>query len=99
MTNDISLENIKKIVGKVKHPTINETLLNLGIIKEIKIKNNKANIVLAFPFENIPIKEQLIESVKKPLEKLKIDVSIKIIVMDHKELQKFLIAEQKYWEV
>jgi len=97
MTVNMSLDNIKKLLEGVKHPSINDTLSNLGIIKEVEIEGNKAIIALAFPFENIPIKDDLIRIVKKPLSGLKMDIEIKIITMNEKELQKFLNLEQKNW--
>ncbi len=97
MTINISSDNIKKLLGKVKHPSINDTLLSLGIIKGIEVKGDKITIILAFPFENIPIKEDLIKLVKEPLDKLKINIEIKTITMEEKELQKFLSSEQKNW--
>jgi len=98
MTNNISPDAIKKLLEGIKHPAIDETLLNLGIIKDIKVEGNKAIIVVAFPFENIPIKEQLIELVKEPLAELKLNIEIKITVMEEKELQNFLAREQKHWK-
>jgi len=95
--NNISLNKIKKILKPIKHPAINDTLFNLGIIKNIEIKNSQLTILLAFPFANIPIKEKLIALVKEPLIGLGLDIRIKTSVMNQKELQKFLTREQKYW--
>ena len=98
MATNISSDKIKKILGKLKHPSIDRTLIELGMIKDIKVKNNKATITLAFPFEGIPIKNYLIDSVKTPLSKLGVDIEIKTTVMNQKELQKFLNAEQRHWK-
>ena len=98
MDSKISEEAIKNALKEVKHPAIDSTLFDLGIIKDIKIKDRKVIITLAFPFENIPIKENLISSVKKPLDKLGIGTEIKITTMDNKEVKKFLAAEQSYWK-
>jgi len=98
MTNNVSLNNIKKLFKEIKHPFIDSTLFELGIIKNVKTKNNKLIILLAFPFENIPIKEQLIKLVKKPLSEFKIDFKIEKTIMNQKELQKFLNIEQKHWK-
>jgi len=94
---DNSLSNIKKLLKEVRHPFIDSTLFELGFFKSIEKKNNKLIIVLAFPFENIPIKDQLIALVKGPLNKLNLDIKIKITVMNQKELQNFLNKEQKNW--
>ena len=98
MATDISSDKIKKILGKLKHPSINRTLVELGMIKDIKVKNNKATITLVFPFEGIPIKDYLIDSVKTSLSKFGVNIEIKTTVMNQEELQKFLDIEQRYWK-
>lgn len=97
MSDRVSENIIKDALKEIKHPAIDTTLLDLGIIKNIKAEKNKAIITLSFPFGNIPIKEQLINLVKEPLAKLSIDAEIKITTMDKDELEKFLAAEQSYW--
>jgi len=97
MTVNVSSDTIKKLLEKVKHPSIDDTLLNLGIIKNVEVEGNKVIITLAFPFENILIKELLVNLVKEPLDRLKMDIEIKTTTMDKKELQKFLNLEQKNW--
>lgn len=98
MDNKLSPDIVKDILKEVKHPAIDSTLFNLGIIKDVKVEDNKAIISLAFPFENIPIKEKLINLVKKPLIKAGMNTEIKITTMNEKELQEFLIAEQIHWK-
>ena len=98
MSAKISEDTVKNALKEIKHPAVDSTLFELGIIKDVKVENNKAVITLAFPFENIPIKEQLINLVKEPLVKLSIDTEIKITTMDEEELQRFLTAEQSHWK-
>ncbi len=98
MINNTSSEDVKELLKGIKHPAIDETLLNLGMIKDIKVEGNKAIIVLAFPFLNIPIKDQLIELIKEPLTKLKMDIKIETTIMDKKELEDFLAKEQENWK-
>ena len=38
---NISSHRIKELLKGIRHPAINDTLLNLGIIKNIKVKDNK----------------------------------------------------------
>ncbi|MEX2703661.1 MAG: iron-sulfur cluster assembly protein [Candidatus Freyrarchaeum guaymaensis] len=98
MVDDISEEEAVKVVSQVIHLAIDCTLVDLGIVKKIKVENNKVFVTLAFPFPNIPIKEYLINSVKEPLEKLGAEVEIKTRVMTPEELEAFLEMEQKHWK-
>lgn len=98
MNKNISKQNLRQVLSKVKHPAIDHTLIELGILKSITIKNGKAELVLAFPFLGIPIKDILINSVQEPIEKMGIEVEVKTTVMNQKELQKFLTMEQEAWK-
>jgi len=47
----------------VKHPAIDRTLTELGILKDITVEGDTVFVTLAFPFPGIPIRELLVESV------------------------------------
>ncbi len=98
MQNDISKEKIIKVITQIKHSAIDCTLVELGIIKDFKIDKNKVLITLAFPFEDIPIKDYIIMSIEVPLQKMGLKVDIKESVMNEKEAEKFLEMEAKYWK-
>jgi len=70
MSKNFTKENIRKAIAGIKHPAIDHTLLDLRIIKDINIENDKAKIVLTFPFPNIPIRDYLINSLREPIDKL-----------------------------
>ena len=97
MTKNISEKDIFNLVDEVKHPAINRTLRELGIVKDISIKDNKVLITMALPFPNIPIIDQLVSSIKEPIEKLGVEVEVKQTVMNHEELQTFLKMEADGW--
>lgn len=97
MSKNISEQDVRKVLAWVKHPMIDRSLLDLGIIKDIRVESDKIEITLAFPFPNIPIQKQLISSVREPMTKLGAEVEVKITVMNQEELQKFLAMEQDAW--
>jgi len=97
MAKNISEKDILNLLDKVKHPAINCTLRELGIIKDISIKDNKVLITMALPFPNIPIIDQLVSSIKEPIEKLGVEVEVKQTVMNQEELQVFLKMEEEGW--
>ena len=98
MGTSISEENIRKAIAGIKHPAIDHTLLELGMVKAINIENDKATITLAFPFANIPIEDYLINSVREPIKKLGVKVEMRVTVMNQEELQNFLAMEQEFWK-
>ena len=97
--NDISEEKVRNAVAQVKHPAIDRTLMELGILKDITVEGDTVFVTLAFPFPGIPIRELLIESVRKPVEKLGAKVEVKTTVMTAEELQAFLAMEQEAWRL
>jgi len=97
MANNFSEEYIRREVANVMHPTINCSLVELGIVKNIEIKTGKVIITMAFPFPNIPIADYLVDSVKESIEEIDAAVEIETVVMTKEELQKFLALEKKNW--
>lgn len=98
MGKSISEEDIRKAIAGIRHPAIDHTLLDLGIIKSIDTENGKATITLAFPFPNIPIKDHLINSVREPVEKLGLEVEMRVTVMSQEERERFLAMEERAWK-
>ena len=97
MTADISEEEVQELVGQVKHPAINLSLVELGIVRDITVEGNKVFLTFAFPFPNIPIKGMLIKSVRDPLEEMGAILEVKETVMDQNQLQRFLALEKDNW--
>ncbi len=91
-------EEVKEIVGKVMHPEVNASLVELGMIENIKMKGNKVSLTMVFPFAGVPIKYMLMESIKEPLEQQGLEVEINERTMNEDELQKFLKMEQEKWK-
>jgi len=91
-------KKIEEILTKIKHPAINRNLVDLGIIRDFSVKGDKVKIIFAFPSPNVPIKEQIIQSVREPIEKTGLSFKAETTVMNQEELQKFLTLEKKNWK-
>jgi len=98
MAKEILEKDVYKALGKIEHPAINSTLIDLGIIKEISTKENKVTIIIAFPFPNIPIGDYFVNSVREAIERLGAKPEIKITTMNQEEQKKFLAMEQENWK-
>ena len=98
MAENVSEQEIRKVIAEIKHSAIDCTLIDLGIIKDVSIDKKNVVVTLAFPFANIPIKDYLIMSVQVPLEKFGLDVEFKTTVMNQEEARRFLDMEEKYWK-
>jgi metal-sulfur cluster biosynthetic enzyme len=88
---------IVKTIESVQHPAIATSLVNLGILQDIDIEGDKVTATFVWPFENIPIKQQIINSVKEPLEKKGLKFEYNERIMNDEERKRFLELEKKYW--
>ena len=97
----ISKKEIENALKKIIHPEINFSLIELGMIKDIEIKNSKVSITFILPFLEIPIKNDLINLIKESIEKLdkNIKIKIKIAGMSKKEKEKFLKLANEGWAI
>jgi len=98
MVEKATEEQVRELLGNVKHPAIDRTLIDLGIVKSIAVDGNRVEILFAFPFPNIPIKDMLINSVTEPLVQRGMEVKVETTVMSQDELQKFLDMEREAWK-
>ena len=89
---------IVKIIESVQHPAIATSLVNLGILQDIDIENDTVKGTFVWPFANIPIKEQLINSIKAPLNAKGLRFEYDERIMDEAERERFLELEKKYWK-
>jgi metal-sulfur cluster biosynthetic enzyme len=60
---------IIQTIESIQHPAIATSLLNLGMLEDVDFEGNKVKATFVWPFDNIPIKDKLIDSVKLPLKK------------------------------
>lgn len=91
-------EEVKEIVGKVMHPEIDASLVELGMVENVEVKENKVSLTMVFPFAGVPIKHMLMESIREPLEQQGLEVEMSERTMSQDELQKFFKMEQEKWK-
>ena len=100
MANNFSEEYIRREIGNVMHPTIDCSLVELGIVKNIQIKPGGVIITMALPFADVPvsIKDYLVDSLRESIEEIEAVVEIETVMMTKEELQRFLALEKKNWK-
>ncbi len=99
MTKNVFEKSVHKVLMQVMHPEINHNLVNLGMIKNVTAKNNKVVLTLKLPFTHIPIKKDLIRSIKEAITRLNADVKIeiKLAEMNQKERARFMSMAGEAW--
>jgi|GEM_PF-585377 len=100
---NMAIENtkvkIEKALKKIEHPEISSTLFDLGMIKDIDIKEDKVTLILKVPMLDIPIKDYLINDIKSAVKKenKKVEVEINIEEMNEDERAKFMKEAKEAW--
>lgn len=89
----MTLEEVLNSIGQVGHPTINYSLLKLGIIKDLQLIRNTVIVTFVFPFAHIPIAEEIIRLVEDQIEQLGLDFEYNCRVMNDEERSLFLKLE------
>jgi len=90
-------EEVIKEISNIKHPAIDHFLLDLGIVKDVIVEDEKAKIVFAFPFPNIPIAEMLINSIAAPIKEIGLNFDHEVVIMTEDEKSKFMKMEIEGW--
>ncbi len=100
MTGNISEEDAHQAIGQVMHPEINRTLLELGMVKDITLKNDEVRLTLVLPFLGIPvsIKDDLMNSLRQAVMKLGVKIEVRVAEMNQEERLAFLAMEQENWK-
>jgi len=98
MEKNHSVEDITQAIANVMHPSIDRSLMDLGMIRDIALTGNTASLSLLLPFPGIPILSFLEKSLKESVIPLGVDLEIKIDQMNQEEIQNFLTMEKEAWK-
>ena len=92
--------DVEQALSDLMHPEINYSLINLGMIKDVVCEEDKAGLTLKLPFLGIPIKEDLIQSIKGALADLDkaVQVEINEEEMNQEERDKFMRMAKEGWK-
>ena len=100
VANNISLGDVQQEVAQVMHPAINRSLVDLGMVKDVALKDDVVTLTLVLPDLNIPasVKDHLINSLRTAVAKLGPEVEVEITKMNEEERYNFLAMEQENWK-
>ena len=100
MSNNVSEEDVRQAIKQVMHPEIDRTLVELGMVKDITLKDNEVTLTLMLPLLSIPvsIKDHLTNSLRQAVMKLGAEVEVSVAEMNHEDQLAFLAMEQENWK-
>jgi metal-sulfur cluster biosynthetic enzyme len=98
---ELTQSDIKQALSKVTHPEINYSLVDLGMIKDVVYEQSKVNLTLKLPFPQVPVKDLLIDIIKKTLSGLNSSIQVEINTeqMSQEERDKFVKMAKEGWKL
>lgn len=89
----------KRVLGALRgvmHPEIKRNLVELEMIRDVSVEDEKVTLTLALPFAKIPIKDDLVRLIKGAVAKLDatLEVEVNLIEMNQKERAAFMTASE-----
>ena len=97
---EISQKSVEKALSKLMHPEINYSLVDLGMIKDVALEQNKVMVTLIVPFLDVPIRDHLIQMIKESVSDLNetVETEINLQQMSQQERDEFRKKAKKGWK-
>ncbi|HEY84500.1 MAG TPA: DUF59 domain-containing protein [Chloroflexi bacterium] len=103
MTEAITQDNVMQMISQIEHPEIARTLVQLGMIQEVKYnqEEKEAILTLAFPIANIPesVRNYIANDIYQALQTKGVGLKVYLSVMDDQTRAKFMAQSQAYWKL
>ena len=93
----VSEQQILQALQRVKHPESDRNLMELGMIRDIRVDDKQVKFTLVLPFKNVPIKDQLVSEARAAVEKLPgvERVTVELAEMTQKERARFMSIQHE----
>lgn len=100
MEETISNADLMDAIKTIEHPEISKTLVELGMILDVAVRENNANVAMALPMLGIPeaVKNMLVESIRNPIENLGLQMNVEFFEMTQDVKDKFIVTAQANWK-
>jgi len=96
----LTKEEVIQAISKTTHPEIDSSLVDLGMVKDVRIETEAIVVTLNLPSLGIPIKDELarivVESVAKDDEASRVEVEY--ATMSEAERTEFMRKARERWK-
>jgi Mrp family chromosome partitioning ATPase len=92
----IADEQVLDALRQVIHPEMKRNLVELGMIKDVVVGDGDVTLTLALPFKEVPIKDDLVRSVREAVATLEssLEIEVKLAEMSQQERAAFMTAAE-----
>jgi Mrp family chromosome partitioning ATPase len=97
MAQKVSVKALYQALASVNHPEIQErNLVVLGMIPEIRVVGDKAQVTLALPFPNTPVEQTLIALIRDAIVGMDagLEADVSLVTMDPKQRIAFVACSR-----
>ena len=100
MDKTVTREDVLKAIEPVEHPEIAATLMDLGMILDVAVREGQANVAMALPLLGIPeaVRIALVESLRGPIEALGLRLYVDFFEMTPEARDRFFAISKANWK-
>lgn len=93
----VDQRQVHQALREVKHPESGHSLMELGMIRDIRVDDKRVRFTVVLPFMNVPIKDQVVSEARAAVEGLPgvKGVDVELAEMTQKERTHFMAAQEK----
>ncbi|MGA9349228.1 MAG: Mrp/NBP35 family ATP-binding protein [Anaerolineae bacterium] len=90
-------QQVHQALREVKHPESGRSLMELGMIRDIRVDDKQVRFTVVLPFMNVPIKDQVVSEARAAVEGLPgvKGVDVELAEMTQEERARFMAAQEK----
>ena len=96
----LTQEEVMEVVSNTIHPEIDYRLLDLGMIKDVRVQQGTIHVTINLPFPEVPIKDHLVQMVKNAIAKKDEDAEVEVTfaTMNEAEREEFRRKAAEKWK-
>ena len=96
----LTQEELMEVVSNTIHPEIDYSLLDLGMIKDVRVQQGTIHVTINLPFPEVPIKDHLVQMVKNAIAKKDEDAEVEVTfaTMNEAEREEFRRKAAEKWK-
>ena len=91
------MDKVQELLATVKHPEINNSLVELGMIGEVTGDEYQVVVELKLPVPGIPIQDLLVRLISDALKDTMDAVKVRTSLMSPEEKAQFLTLAKENW--
>ncbi|AWB28574.1 iron-sulfur cluster assembly protein [Halococcoides cellulosivorans] len=99
MADDLTAARVEDAIADATHPEIDATLVELGMIDDVRVASDEVTVDVAIPMAGIPdqIKELLAHRLADELDAFDVSITVQFVLMDDETRTRFFEMEEQNW--